>query len=87
MVYRIELTPAAKRDLVPIPKKDLKRVDAHILALAKNPRPPGVKALTGKEGFLRVRVGDYRIIYQIRDDILLVLVVRIRHRRDVYRGL
>ena len=65
----------------------IKRVDTRILALAENPRPPGVEKLVGPESFYRVRVGDYRIIYQIEDDRFIVLVIRIRHRREVYRSL
>ncbi len=54
-------------------------------ALAANPRPKGVKKLTGLDNLYRIRAGDYRIVYQIRDDRLIVLVVRIGHRKDVYR--
>mgnify|MGYP001580816136 FL=1 len=54
-------------------------------ALAATPRPKGVKKLTGTDDLYRIRVGDYRIVYQIHDDRLIVLVVRIGHRRDVYR--
>jgi len=54
-------------------------------ALAINPRPKGVKKLTGLDSLYRIRTGDYRIVYQVRDDRLIVLVVRIGHRKDVYR--
>ena len=54
-------------------------------ALAANPRPRGVKKLTGLDDLYRIRVADYRIVYQIQDDRLIVLVVRIGHRKDVYR--
>ncbi len=83
--YKIELTPAARRDLKSLPRNILRRVDAKILELAAKPRPRGVKMLAGPERFLRARVGDYRIIYCIEDDRLVVLLVRIGHRRDVYR--
>ena len=53
--------------------------------LAANPRPPGVEKLAGPDDFYRIRVGDYRIIYQIQDDVLMILVVKIGHRREVYR--
>ena len=53
--------------------------------LAKEPRPKGVKKLSGADDLYRIRVGDYRVVYQIRDDRLIVLVVRIGHRKDVYR--
>jgi len=55
--------------------------------LSEDPRPPGVEKLAGEEGFFRVRVGDYRIVYQINDASRVVLVVKIVHRRDVYRGM
>jgi mRNA interferase RelE/StbE len=83
--YTVELTPAARRDLKSLSKDVLKRVDAKILSLAKNPRPHGVKVLHGHVGFLRIRVGDYRIVYCVEDDRLVVLIVRVGHRRDVYR--
>ena len=63
----------------------LRRVDARILALAEEPRPPAAVKMQGPEGYYRVRVGDYRVVYAIEDDVLLVLVVRIGHRREVYR--
>jgi len=60
-----------------------RRVQGAIALLAHDPRPPGARALQGRAG-LRVRVGDYRIIYAVEDDVLLVVVVRLGHRRDVY---
>jgi mRNA interferase RelE/StbE len=60
-------------------------VDAKILALGQNPRPQGAKKLRDRDNLLRVRVGDYRILYRVEDDRLVVLVVRIGHRREVYR--
>lgn len=56
-------------------------------ALSENPRPPGTEALKGEEGLLRLRVGAYRIIYRIKEARLVVLVMRVGHRKDVYRGL
>ena len=86
MTYRIEVTPAARRDLAKLPQDVLRRVDAHLFALAENPYPAGAKKLQGSEGFFRVRVGDYRIIYLVERHRLVVLVVRVRHRREIYRG-
>jgi len=83
--YRVEITPAAQRELSKLPKNVQKRVDERIQALAENPRPPGSKKLEGEDGFHRIRVGDYRIVYQIKDKVLLVLVIRIGNRREVYR--
>ncbi|MFC1611288.1 type II toxin-antitoxin system RelE/ParE family toxin [Myxococcota bacterium] len=83
--YRIEFRPAALRDLESLDKKIQVRLGKKIQKLATNPRPSGVKKLAGEDGFWRVRVGDYRIIYSIEDDRLVVLVIRVRHRREVYR--
>jgi mRNA interferase RelE/StbE len=88
MAFIIELKPAAVRDLKRLPRRDQQRVASRIDALAEDPRPPGVEKLAGsRKDLYRVRAGDYRIIYEVRRNLLLVLVVRIRHRRDVYRSL
>jgi mRNA interferase RelE/StbE len=84
-VYRIRFTPEARRNLEALPKAGQRRLDARIIQLAANPRPPGVITLQGGQGLLRLRVGDYRIIYRIEDEVLLVIVIRIGHRREVYR--
>ncbi|MBN1423034.1 type II toxin-antitoxin system RelE/ParE family toxin [Candidatus Fermentibacteria bacterium] len=84
-VYRIRFTPEARRNLEALPKSALRRIDARILQLAVSPRPEGAITLQGGDGLLRLRVGDYRIIYRIEDEVLLILVIRIGHRRDVYR--
>jgi mRNA interferase RelE/StbE len=60
------------------------RIRGAVLKLAAEPRPPGARALKDRPGYMRVRVGDYRIIYTIEDDVLRVIVVRVGHRRDVY---
>ena len=83
--YRIEFRPAALRDLEGFDKTARVRLGRKIEKLATNPRPSGVKKLAGEDGLWRVRVGDYRIIYRIEDDRLVVLVIRIGHRREVYR--
>lgn len=91
MAYPIELTPAAEKALAKVAKSNralLKRIDRTLLSLAKNPIPAGSKHLAGEVPPLyRVRVGDYRILYQIEEDILVLLVVHVGHRRDVYRFL
>lgn len=91
MAYRVELTPAAEKALVKVAKSNrtlLKRLDQTLLSLAENPAPVGNKQLVGENPPLfRVRVGDYRILYQIEDDVLVVLVVHVGHRKDVYRFL
>jgi mRNA interferase RelE/StbE len=83
--YRIEVTPAARRALESLPKKVLRQIDRRILALAEDPYPPGSKKLRGAEGLHRVRVGDYRILYIVEADRLLIVIVAVGHRRDVYR--
>jgi mRNA interferase RelE/StbE len=87
MAYRIELKPSAADSLAKIPEPHRGRIAKRIDRLAGNPRPQGVEKLAGAENLYRVRAGDYRIIYQIQDDALLVLVVRIGRRGDVYRHL
>jgi mRNA interferase RelE/StbE len=61
------------------------RIRARVDALATNPRPAGAKKLKSRDELWRIRVGDYRIVYEIRDRVLLVLVLRVAHRREVYR--
>ena len=84
MAYRLEFSSAADRQFRKLPKEVQTRLKPHIDALANNPRPPGVEKLRGEEGY-RLRVGDYRVLYEIHDDILLILVIKVDHRREVYR--
>ena len=81
--YRIELRPAAVKALRRIDPQDRLRIQGAIALLGENPRPPGAKALQGRDG-LRVRVGNYRIIYTVDDNVLLIVVVTLGHRKDVY---
>ncbi|MBJ7604476.1 MAG: type II toxin-antitoxin system RelE/ParE family toxin [Candidatus Dormibacteraeota bacterium] len=81
--YRIELRPAAVRALRKIDPSVRHRLQGVIALLAQDPRPPAARALNGRPG-LRVRVGDYRIIYTVNDDVLLVVVVTLGRRREVY---
>jgi len=85
VAYRIEFAPSARRQLQKLPNEIRVRVAAALSALSAEPRPPGVKKLSGEESLYRIRVGDYRIIYQIREKELIVLVVKIGHRGEVYR--
>jgi mRNA interferase RelE/StbE len=85
MAYRIELKRSAAKEIRAIGRKeDRARVVARIAALAEDPRPPGCTKLSGQEAY-RVRQGDYRIVYTVADEALVVEVVRVGHRRDVYR--
>lgn len=81
--YRIELRPAAVRALRKLDPSVRHRLQGAIALLAQDPRPPAARALHGRPG-LRVRVGDHRIIYTVADDVLLVVVVTLGHRREVY---
>ncbi len=83
--YSLEIKRSAAKELAQLPSKDRGRVVARIQALAKDPRPVGAEKLSGQERY-RVRQGDYRILYEIEDQILRIIVVKIGHRRDVYRA-
>lgn len=83
--YRIELRPAALRALRKLDPPVAKRVQGVIALLGQEPHPPASKQLRGRPGRRRVRVGDYRVIYEIHEDVLLVLVLTLGHRSDVYR--
>ena len=85
MTYRIEVAPAAVRQLRKLDQAARGRVQAAIELLAEQPRPSGAKKLVGGEGELRVRTAAYRISYEVRDDVMVVLVVAVGHRRDVDR--
>ena len=80
----IEVKPAALRSLRKLPQEVQKRLARRIEALSRNPRPAGVEKLKGLPDLYRLRLGDYRILYQIQDKILLVLVVQVGHRREIY---
>lgn len=82
--YRILFRKSVQKDLAPVPKRDLHRILDRVAALAGDPRPPGSEKLTGQERY-RVRQGPYRIVYSIQDDELTVWVVKVGHRREVYR--
>lgn len=81
--YNVLYTEAFYRSLKPIPKKDLVRILRKTKALADDPRPVGSQKLSGQEKY-RIRQGDYRIIYSIEDDRLIVIVVKVGNRREVY---
>jgi mRNA interferase RelE/StbE len=81
--YRIELRPAAVRALRQLDPQVRRRIQGAIALLAQDPRPPAARSLQGRLG-LRVRVGDYRILYTVADDVLLVVVITLGHRREIY---
>ena len=83
--YQVEMSPAAEHALRKLDKPTARRLVIAIAALGRQPRPPASTPLVGHPGVLRRRVGDYRIVYRVRDDHLIVLVLDIGHRRDIYR--
>ena len=84
MTYTIDLS-LVEKDLDKLQPDTRRRILRAVMALEDNPRPHGVKKLSDTEALCRIRVGDYRVIYQIRDKVLLVVVVKIGHRREVYQ--
>ena len=82
--YELRVKPSVARDLRGVPKADTRRILAKIESLRDDPRPHGVEKLSAQERY-RVRQGDYRILYSIEDAALVVEVVKVAHRRDVYR--
>ena len=84
VAYKVDFKASVENDFAAIPKKDVKKILKRIVALAENPRPWGCEKLTGEERY-RLRQGRYRIVYSIRDDELTVWVVKVGHRKDIYR--
>ena len=82
--YVVKLEKRARRELDALGADLQRRIIAALEELAREPRPSGVKKLKGEKNAWRVRVGDYRIVYEIQDGVLVVLVIRIAHRREVY---
>ena len=82
--YKIFFKKSVEKDLAAIPKKDLKRIIERIGGLAEDPRPQGCEKLTGQERY-RLRQGRYRMVYSIQDNELTVWVVKVGHRKDIYR--
>lgn len=84
-MYEVQLERAAERDLRRLASELYRRIISHVQALSENPRPSGSRKITGSESDWRIRIGDYRVIYGIDDDAQIVRVMRVRHRREVYR--
>ena len=82
--YKIKIKKSALKELENIPSKDLRRIIEKIESLADDPRPEGSKKLSREEKY-RIRQGNYRILYTIKDDILIIYVVKVAHRKDAYR--
>lgn len=82
--YSISILPSAQKEIANLPKPSQKRIIAAISSLSENPRPHNCKKLVGSDSW-RVRVGEYRIVYFIEDNVLSIEIVRVAHRKEVYR--
>lgn len=82
--YRVEFTTAAAKEIRKLDPQIRRRILAGVAELGRQPRPQGVRKLSGYDNAWRVRIGDYRVLYEVIDDQVLVTVVRVAHRRDVY---
>ena len=87
MQYSIEFRPAVLKSLKQFPKRDLVRIKKKIEELGSNLPAPNTTKMKGNNSFHKVRSGDYRIIYEIHDDSLVILVVKVGHRKEVYRKI
>jgi mRNA interferase RelE/StbE len=85
--YQIEFLKTAEKEFYKLPKEIQKRIAKKLQSLKINPYLPDVKALKNGQGRLRVRVGDYRIIYKVENDHLVILIIKIGHRKNVYHNL
>jgi mRNA interferase RelE/StbE len=84
-MYRIQFTKEAQKQIEKLPKKVILKIFEKIEKLASDPKPPGSKSLKGKLAhYYRIRSGDYRVIYAVEDDKLVILVVKVAHRKDIY---
>lgn len=85
MSYEIQISKSASKQIKKLPSEIQERIQVKIDSLAVEPRPDGIKKLKGRENGYRIRVGDYRIVYDIFDDVLLITVVEVGHRSSVYK--
>lgn len=85
MPYAVKLTPKARKQFHALPRKYLAKIIERIDELATDPRPPGIRKLSGKLNTYRIRQGPYRIIYEIRDQDLVIVIVSVTDRKDAYR--
>lgn len=84
--FQVRFADNVEKDFRKIPKKDVRKIEARIEALATDPNPPGSVKLVGRRDLHRIRVGNYRVIYQIQDEVLIILIVEVGHRKDIYRS-
>ena len=84
--YELSVRQSVRKDVERIPRKDLTRILDKIEALRDEPRPPGSVKLSGRE-YYRIRQGDYRIVYEVQDEVLIIVLIKVGHRRGVYKKL
>jgi mRNA interferase RelE/StbE len=84
-VYEVLLERRAERDIQRLPKEVFDRIIPHLKALSENPKPSGCRKISGSRSDWRIRIGDYRVIYEVSEQEQVVKVMRIRHRKSVYR--
>ncbi|WP_428354039.1 type II toxin-antitoxin system RelE family toxin [Methyloprofundus sp.] len=84
--YKVELKKSAEKSLFKLPKPVIKKVIDLLTKLKKEPRPKGCKKLTGSSNTYRIRTSDYRVVYSIFDDVLVVDVIKIGHRKEIYKN-
>ena len=84
--YQIEWKRSAQKELRTLPAATIRKILDAVEQLAEQPFPPGVKKLVGTEQTYRIRVGDYRILYEVFSSMLLIEIIRVGHRKDVYKG-
>jgi len=82
--YKIEIKKSAIKELNSIPKNDLNKILNRIKSLSSDPRPPGCIKLTNREDY-RIRAGNYSIVYSINDEVLIIIVIKIGHKKEIYR--
>ncbi len=85
MAYKVAFSKSAQKELSRLPKNIYLKAEIFIDGLIQNPRPAGCKKLVGSKNTYRIRVADYRIIYDVYDDIIEILIIKIGHRKDVYK--
>ena len=83
-MYKVEISPSAEKQIKSLPKREQTKIIKRAYKLVDDPRPPGVKKLKGVNSLYRIRQGDWRIVYTVEDKRLVVLVVKVGHRKEVY---
>ena len=84
--YRLTWKKSAKKEIRKLEKKDRLAILGAVEELIRNPRKQGVKKLVGSDHYYRLRVGNYRVVYEVLDNILTIEIIRVKHRKDIYRG-